>query len=95
MEEESNGSGAAAAQGGAITGPGGSPRHAYAMVCSSNMNRSMEAHRVLASRGLRVRSFGTGTSVRLPGQSQWQPNVYQFSTTYTEIAKDLATKDEA
>lgn len=94
MEEESNGSGAPA-QGGAATSEGASSRHAYAMVCSSNMNRSMEAHRVLAARRLRVRSFGTGTSVRLPGQSQWQPNVYQFSTTYSEIATDLASKDEA
>ena len=34
-------------------------RWAFATVCSSNMNRSMEAHFQLQNRGFDVRSFGT------------------------------------
>ncbi|KAM9062264.1 RNA polymerase II subunit A C-terminal domain phosphatase SSU72-like [Sarcophilus harrisii] len=65
-----------------------------AVVCYSNQNRSMEAHRILKKRGFCVRSFGAGTSVRLPGPTPYQPNVYDFKTTYHQMYNDLLKKDE-
>jgi len=65
-----------------------------AVVCSSNMNRSMEAHARLKKKGFNVRSFGTGDKIKLPGPSANQPNVYDFGTTYEEIHADLARKDK-
>ena len=42
----------------------------FAMVCASNMNRSMEAHNVLHQAGLTVSSFGLGRHVKLPGATR-------------------------
>ena len=64
------------------------------MVCSSNMNRSMEAHARLQKKGFNVLSFGTGDKIKLPGPSVTQPNVYEFGTSYEEIYQDLAKKDK-
>jgi len=65
-----------------------------AVVCSSNMNRSMEAHARLHKKGYNVLSFGTGDKIKLPGPSVNQPNVYEFGTSYEEIYQDLAKKDK-
>jgi len=65
-----------------------------AVVCSSNMNRSMEAHARLQKKGYNVLSFGTGDKIKLPGPSVTQPNVYEFGTSYEEIYQDLAKKDK-
>ena len=40
-----------------------------------------------------MRSFGTGANVKLPGASPDRPNVYDFDTTYEEMAADLLSKD--
>lgn len=66
-----------------------------AVICSSNMNRSMEAHAFLAKKGFRVKSFGTGEKVKIPGSSADKPNIYEFGTSYAEIYQDLLEKDKS
>lgn len=53
----------------------------------------MEAHSFLSKKGFKVRSFGTGSQVKLPGPSPDRPNIYDFNTTYDEMYKDLMRKD--
>ncbi|KAF3456767.1 hypothetical protein FNV43_RR01421 [Rhamnella rubrinervis] len=65
----------------------------YAMVCSSNQNRSMEAHSILKRQGFDVSSYGTGSHVKLPGPSLREPNVYDFGTPYKHMLEDLRRKD--
>ncbi|OVA05507.1 RNA polymerase II subunit A [Macleaya cordata] len=65
----------------------------YAMVCSSNQNRSMEAHCLLKRQGFDVSSYGTGAHVKLPGPSLREPNVYEFGTPYKQMFDDLRRKD--
>lgn len=84
------------------TPPGLPPQTAYRMksklsfgvVCSSNINRSMEAHVVLANAGLRVESYGTGTQVRLPGRTAMEPRIFKFGTPYEEMYQSLAVTNE-
>lgn len=64
-----------------------------AVVCSSNMNRSMEAHAFIAKKGFNVDSYGTGDKVKLPGPSADRPNIYDFGISYEEIHADLKKKD--
>jgi len=64
-----------------------------AVVCSSNMNRSMEAHAFLKKKGFDIESFGTGEKIKIPGKSAREPNVYSFGTTYDYIHQDLVNKD--
>ncbi|XP_064978923.1 uncharacterized protein LOC135620147 isoform X1 [Musa acuminata AAA Group] len=65
----------------------------YAMVCSSNQNRSMEAHALLKRQGFDVSSYGTGAHVKLPGPSLREPNVYDFGTPYKFMHDELRRKD--
>ena len=50
----------------------------FAVVCSSNMNRSMEAHSVLLKKKYDVESFGAGDRIKIPGKSIKEPNCYPF-----------------
>ncbi|KAF4354147.1 hypothetical protein F8388_004159 [Cannabis sativa] len=68
-------------------------KYRYAMVCSSNQNRSMEAHALLKRQGFDVCSYGTGAHVKLPGPSLREPNVYDFGTPYKQMYDDLRRKD--
>ncbi|KAL3283582.1 hypothetical protein HHI36_006720 [Cryptolaemus montrouzieri] len=65
-----------------------------AVICSSNMNRSMEAHAFLAKKGFDVKSYGTGDKVKIPGSAADRPNIYEFGTSYDEIYQDLLIKDK-
>lgn len=65
-----------------------------AVICSSNMNRSMEAHAVLAKKNFDVKSYGTGKMIRIPGPSKNVPNSYEFGTSYEDIYQDLVKKDK-
>jgi RNA polymerase II subunit A C-terminal domain phosphatase SSU72 len=58
-------------------------------VCASNMNRSMEAHGALALRGYAVKSYGTGSHVRLPGLSADRPAVFDFGVPYETMSDEL------
>ena len=55
----------------------------FAMVCAANMNRSMEAHKVLLEAGMDVSSYGAGRSVKLPGASRDDPHVFEFGRSPT------------
>lgn len=71
------------------------PAPGFAMICASNMNRSMAAHFECQKLGLKgLTSYGTGTSVKLPGKRINKPNIYSFGTPYEEIYNDLKNKDE-
>ena len=65
----------------------------FAVVCSSNMNRSMEAHNFLQKKGYNIQSYGTGNMIKIPGKSEREPNTYPFGTTYDFIYDDLKNKD--
>jgi len=72
-----------------------SSKLSFGVVCSSNINRSMEGHVVLGNAGLRVESYGTGSTVRLPGRSAMDPRIFKFGTPYAQMYESLATEDEA
>ncbi|XP_068412050.1 RNA polymerase II subunit A C-terminal domain phosphatase SSU72 like protein 3-like [Eschrichtius robustus] len=64
-----------------------------AVVCMSNLNRSMEALSILRKKGFSIRSFGMGSLVRFPRLAPKEPVAYDFSTSYKMMCKDLSCKD--
>ena len=69
-------------------------RLSFGVVCSSNINRSMEAHLVLGNAGLTVESYGTGSTVRLPGKSAMEPRIFKFGTPYEEMYNSMSGSPE-
>ncbi|CBK24485.2 uncharacterized protein [Blastocystis hominis] len=61
----------------------------FATICSSNVNRSMEAHSLFKKNHLRVCSYGTGRKIKIPGLSEKKPLEYGFGTEYETILNDL------
>lgn len=55
----------------------------------------MEAHRELALRGYAVRSYGTGSSVKLPGRTAMEPVIFPFNMPYEQMKTELQKKDNA
>lgn len=54
----------------------------------------MEAHRELAQRGYAsVRSYGTGSSVKLPGRSIMDPVIFPFNMPYEQMRAELQKRD--
>lgn len=72
---------------------GGGGRLKVCCVCASNQNRSMEAHRELALRGYSVKSYGTGSSVKLPGRTAMEPVIFPFNVPYEQMRSDLHSRD--
>jgi RNA polymerase II subunit A C-terminal domain phosphatase SSU72 len=66
----------------------------FAVVCSSNVNRSMAAHKALREAGFLVSSFGTGSQVKLPGSRPDRPIVFPFETSYADMRAHILSMGE-
>ena len=75
------------------THPTPNSKYHYAMICSSNMNRSCAGHLILLQHGLKTTSYGAGAQVKLPGKHG--PRTFPFGTTYDDMYKALASEDTA
>uniref|UniRef100_K3WTR6 RNA polymerase II subunit A C-terminal domain phosphatase SSU72 n=1 Tax=Globisporangium ultimum (strain ATCC 200006 / CBS 805.95 / DAOM BR144) TaxID=431595 RepID=K3WTR6_GLOUD len=64
-------------------------RPMFAMICVNNVNRSTAAHDHLHAAGLRVRSYGAGKCVALPGATSTSPRVFEFATPYERMHATL------
>ena len=69
-----------------------SGKYHYAMICSSNVNRSCAAHKKVKKAGLIASSYGAGAQVKMPGRNG--PRVFPFGTPYDTIYKSLEEEDK-
>lgn len=65
----------------------------FACVCASNVNRSMEGHKILQKNGFNVSSYGTNEAIRMPGAIS--PHCYDFGSTYIEILAELENENSS
>ena len=65
----------------------------FACVCASNVNRSMEGHRILKQHGFNVSSYGTNEIIRMPGAVS--PITYDFGSTYEEILAQIKSENSS
>lgn len=57
---------------------------------------SMEAHHILLENGFsNIYSYGAGSRVKMPGEAENRPNIYDFGTSYTQIYNDLRKKNQS
>eukprot|EP00937_MAST-01D_sp_MAST-1D-sp2_P007642 g7642.t1 len=69
-------------------------RWSYSMICANNINRSMEAHKVVRDAGYRVNSYGAGRHVRIPHE-QKGALTYEFGdAVYEDMYHDLKEENE-
>ena len=47
-----------------------------------------------SKKGFKVRSFGSGNQVKLPGPAPDKPNIYDFGVSYEQMYQDLLAKDK-
>lgn len=64
-----------------------------ATVCAANVNRSVAAQVLLQQHGVKCKSYGAGSAVRLPGPRG--PVVYPFGTPYGEMLEKVLGRDRA
>ena len=64
----------------------------FACVCASNVNRSMEGHRILKKNKYNVSSYGTNELIKIPGPNG-SSHSFDFGTTYREILDQLSSYD--
>ena len=67
--------------------------HKFAVVCRSNMNRSMANHDILMKNGFSVCSYGIGKEVKVPSRDK-KGRMFPFGTPYEDILKFLTEEDE-
>ncbi|KAI9912244.1 hypothetical protein PsorP6_009595 [Peronosclerospora sorghi] len=70
-------------------------RPLFAVVCANNVNRSTSAHTILSAAGLRVRSYGAGRRVTLPGRTCSEFRTFGFLTPYAAMYSSLKLEDDA
>ena len=55
----------------------------FAVVCSSNMNRSMEAHSFLQKKGYDIKSYGTGNMIKVSVSNDKNLKLHSLSNNTT------------
>lgn len=68
-------------------------KHRFAMVCRSNMNRSMANHSILLQYKFDVVSYGIGKEVKVPSRDK-KGRTFPFGTPYQEMLDFLVKDDE-
>ena len=63
----------------------------FAVVCSSNMNRSMEAHSFLQKKGYDIKSYGTGQMIKVQLLQKIISNIFKSCIKFLFIQMSTDT----
>ena len=63
----------------------------FAVVCSSNMNRSMEAHSFLQKKGYDIKSYGTGQMIKVQLLQKMISNIFKSCIKFLFIQMSTDT----
>lgn len=63
-------------------------------IATTNNNNNNNNQQPIHNLQFAVKSYGTGSQVKLPGKTQAEPNTYPFGTPYIDMYNDLKKKDE-